>query len=593
MTRLGEWRLWRRLYLLPLLVWALSGVFLLFADRILENPLRRQREADFRAEAERVVDALNRAGGKGGPILRALVSVRTSGDRLIAEERDARVLLDTDRDSSLWLVAPEALARGVEGWRVESPPPSPFHPRDAPATLFLTPVRAGSPVRVVWARRPPGTGGPAVTIRRGLMLSWLAAGILLLIAGRLGIARMRSAIGRLERLVREPQDGIVRGERTGAADPEDDAFDLAFDLERMRRRWENELASLRREQRERASIFEGMPEGLIAIDGQKRLLVMNSAACRLLSVTEPAPIGARLPEVVRVSDLHRYIEARFSGRPAEPVDLDAGGGLRTLQVRGTPLSGADGRVESLVLVLSDVTDVRRLEQIRKDFVDNVSHELKTPLTNLRGYVETLLDGAHEEVATRLSFLRTILRNAERMQRIVEDLLNLSRIESTGRQIERQPIRPREVIAHVLEEARPEAEARNVRVLCEDEVGPVDYAGNLFMLERALSNLVDNAIKYGGQGKEVRVRCRRSGDDLLLEVIDQGSGIPAAHLGRLFERFYRIDRGRSRELGGTGLGLALVKHVALAHGGEATVASEPGRGSTFTMRLPWTEGDAPA
>lgn len=591
-------RLWRRLYLLPSLAWALSGVFLVGTDCQLDLALRRQRADDFHRETSRV----GRLLGSTRPVeaaryLDALFTYRLSGDRLQLVAPGQRLLADTDRDSSLWLERPGRAGLGVSHWSVV---PTPSPPAQASAEPELRCEFAGripgavEPLRVLWSRHAPRSpfGGP---LQRALVLGWLGFGALLVWSGWRGVTRFERSVAGLRRLIRSINEDpagrgtAAAGGEIGDGDPGDDDLDLAYELAGVRRRLRREVAALREESRQRDAINERMPEGLLAIDDRRRIILINAAARNLLGLAEPPPEGARLVEVVKVSELHRFVEQRLAGLEPPEVELDTEGGRRTLRVQATPLTGPEGTSRGLVLLLADTTAVRRLEQIRKDFVDNVSHELKTPLTTLRGYVETLLDGAHQDARTRVQFLHTMHLNAERMHRIVEDLLNLSRIESQGRQIERAPIDVGDLAARVLDERRPDAATREVRLTLRDECGPALYRGNSFMLERALSNLIDNAIKYGGQGKEVRLRVAREAGLLLLEVSDEGTGIPAAHLPRLFERFYRVDRGRSRELGGTGLGLAIVKHVAIAHGGEATVASEPGRGAVFTLRLPWIDG----
>ena len=589
-------RLWRRLYLLPSIAWALSGLFLVVTDCQLDLALRRQRADDFRRESGRVSRLLVASdAGDAARYLDALFAYRLPGDRLQLIDGSQRLLADTDRDSVLWLQRPGHAARAVARWAAGQRPEVDRAIVDEDLRCEFLGRISGEPdpLRVIWTRSAPRSpfGGP---LQRALILGWLGFGFLLVWSGWRGVTRFERSVAALRRMIRTiDQRPLGEPGPISESDPvepsggEDD-LDLAYDLAGVRRRMTRELAIVREESRQRDAINERMPEGLLAIDGKRRIILVNAAARRLLGMAEIPPEGARLVEVVRISALHRFVEARLAGHDPPETDLETDGGRRTLRVQATTLTDPEGAPRGLVLLLTDTTAVRRLEQIRKDFVDNVSHELKTPLTTLRGYVETLLDGAHDDARTRVQFLRIMHQNAERMHRIVEDLLNLSRIESQGRQIERHPIRIPELAARVIEEKRPDAEAQNVRLVFRDECGPVPFRGNAFMLERALSNLIDNAIKYGGQGHEVLLRGWREGAQLILEVRDEGAGIAEQHLPRLFERFYRVDRGRSRELGGTGLGLAIVKHGALAHGGEATVASEPGRGSVFTLALPWVD-----
>ncbi|MDM7916250.1 MAG: ATP-binding protein, partial [Candidatus Eisenbacteria bacterium] len=265
-----------------------------------------------------------------------------------------------------------------------------------------------------------------------------------------------------------------------------------------------------------------------------------------------------------------------------------------LRVRGDALRGDDGTPSGAVLVLADVTEIRRLERIRRDFVANVSHELKTPITAIRGYAETLLEDVEDaDSETRRRFLGILEKQASRMNRIIEDLLALSRLESTGGTIERSCFDPRALAERAVRDAEGEAARRGVRIDLQTPAKPGPLAplwANEALLERALGNLIDNALKYGARDGTVRVAVEEDvdgagGGGVRFSVADEGPGIPAEHLHRLFERFYRVDKGRSRELGGTGLGLAIVRHIALVHGGEAGVESEEGRGSVFHLRIP--------
>ncbi len=237
-----------------------------------------------------------------------------------------------------------------------------------------------------------------------------------------------------------------------------------------------------------------------------------------------------------------------------------------------------------MLVLTDVTRMRRLESVRRDFVTNVSHELRTPVTSIRGYAETLLDGAAVDAAESRRFLSIIAKHAERLESLIEDLLYLSRIEQEAerKELPREDTRIADVLQAAVESRQSLAAERGVGVelVCD---GGVRAAVNAALLEHAVANLIDNAVKYSERGGVVEVECDDTGDEVSLRVRDHGCGIADEHHGRIFERFYRVDRGRSREQGGTGLGLAIVKHIAQAHRGSVDVESAPGRGSTFTIR----------
>jgi two-component system phosphate regulon sensor histidine kinase PhoR len=238
----------------------------------------------------------------------------------------------------------------------------------------------------------------------------------------------------------------------------------------------------------------------------------------------------------------------------------------------------------VVVVARDTTELRRLIEIRRDFVANVSHELKTPLAAIRGYAETLRDGALEEPETAARFTGRILRQCRRLQALLDDLLTLSRLESLELPPQREPVDLNLLVARTLDLVS--SAAREKQVELRFEPGPLEpVAGDPDGIERMIVNLIDNALKYNRPGGEVRVRLAARDGEALIEVADTGIGIPQEAIPRIFERFYRVDKGRSREEGGTGLGLAIVKHVAQAHGGQVEVESRIGRGSTFRVRLP--------
>ena len=334
------------------------------------------------------------------------------------------------------------------------------------------------------------------------------------------------------------------------------------------------------------AVLGSMIEGVLAIDARQRIVGMNRAAAELLGIDLEDVIRRPLQEVIRNPDLRRFALLAIDCR--EPVEDDLvlrAARDRTIRLRGTALRDLSGE-GGAVIVLNDVTDMQRLENVRRDFVANVSHELKTPVASIKGFVETLLDGAVEDPGNSRRFLEIVNRQADRLASIIEDLLALSRIEQsegTGNlPLEMIPIQ--DVFAAVEADCSPRAAERSIS-LETDCPESLTAAVNPPLLEQAVINLVDNAIKYSDPGGHVRLAAARDGEELVLSVIDEGTGIEAAHLPRLFERFYRVDKARSRKLGGTGLGLSIVKHIVQAHGGGITVESTPGVGSTFTIRLP--------
>jgi two-component system phosphate regulon sensor histidine kinase PhoR len=334
-----------------------------------------------------------------------------------------------------------------------------------------------------------------------------------------------------------------------------------------------------------------MIEGVLAIDARQRIVSINHGAAELLGLDLGKSLRRPLQEVVRNPDLRRFALLAIDCR--EPVEDDLvirGARDRTIRLRGTALRDVSGE-GGAVIVLNDVTDIQRLENMRRDFVANVSHELKTPIASIKGFVETLLDGAADDPADSRRFLEIVARQAERLEAIIEDLLALSRIEQSegAGNLPLERVHVLAVLSAAVADCRPRARDRGVvvDVACD---GMLEADVNPALLEQAVINLVDNAVKYSDSGDTIWVSAveelaAADGPAVRIVVRDEGCGIAAEHLPRLFERFYRVDMARSRKLGGTGLGLSIVKHIVQAHGGSVAVESTPGTGSTFTIDLP--------
>jgi two-component system phosphate regulon sensor histidine kinase PhoR len=350
-------------------------------------------------------------------------------------------------------------------------------------------------------------------------------------------------------------------------------------------------ARLRAALRELEAVLQSMMEGVLAVDEEKRILRVNEAAARLLRLEGTAVEGRPMQEVLVDEELRRFVSRVLDGRTAQEGELvfhdAADGSERTMQAHGTMLHDEGGGIIGVLVVLNDVTRLRRLEEVRRKFVANVSHELKTPITSIKGFVETLLDGAYKDPDEALRFLGIVQHQADRLNEIIEDLLMLSRLEQEdgGERpaLTERPVRP--LLEAAVQTCGEHARARDVQL---DVACPEDLTArmNPALLEQAVVNLVENAVKYSERGRPVRVSASRARDGgVEIRVIDLGAGIASEHLPRLFERFYRVDEGRGRKQGGTGLGLAIVKHIAQVHGGSIDVDSTPGIGSTFTIRLP--------
>lgn len=338
-------------------------------------------------------------------------------------------------------------------------------------------------------------------------------------------------------------------------------------------------------------VLGGMAEGVVAIDARRRLLFANASADALFGL-DIRSVGRFLPELIRSPGVQEAVEATLGAAGVYNGEVSLSGRepypkphAKILAIHGTPLPGSPP--SGAVLVFHDVSEVRRLERVRQDFVANVSHELKTPLASIKAYTETLLDWALHDEEVNVRFLNRIEEQADRLNGLILDLLSLARLDSGEGIFEHAPLTIAPVVRHRVESVRARAEAKGIRLSLN--LGPLGDSTRVVADEEAvrqiLDNLLDNAVKYTGQGGWVRVTCALMPQSVSIEVADSGVGIPRDDLTRVFERFYRVDKARSRELGGTGLGLAIVKHLVQSIGGTVTVDSRVGEGTQFVVGFP--------
>ena len=362
---------------------------------------------------------------------------------------------------------------------------------------------------------------------------------------------------------------------------------LAQSLNDMARQFDDRLQQLQTRDNEQRAILQSMSNGVIALDAEQRIIIMNRAAEQILSLKADQAKGRLLQEVIREPELNAFVSAARAGDRSPPRELHLGG-ERSIVVQATAesLQRADSEEDGLLIILNEITRLRRLEAVRSDFAANVSHELRTPITNIKGYVETLLDIGWEDRDQAERFLSIIKANSSRLAAIVEDVLALAKLEQPLARdaMERQSFAVADVLRTIAGQFEAAAAEREISVVIEAPP-ELPVLAHRPLLEQALANLLSNAVRYASPGTTVTLRAESSEGRVILSVEDEGPGIAAVHLPRLFERFYRVDKARSRELGGTGLGLAIVKHIALMHGGVAEVESAPGRGSTFRIVLP--------
>jgi two-component system phosphate regulon sensor histidine kinase PhoR len=462
-------------------------------------------------------------------------------------------------------------------------------------------------------RYQPTTGAPVV-IRMALPLAQidvahgelrnrlLAASLVILLLGSMvSFALSRAFAARVERLKdfsRRVADGDFRPQSVDK--PRDELSDLTEALNETARRLDRTIRSMSSERNRSSAILGSMVEGVAVIDAKERLIFSNRAFSEILNLDSASGEGRPLIEVVRNSELLGLIRRALRGdkrlrsdiaigivqqrsfsataAPVKPFEAEAG---------TAPVSGAESaeRPSGAVVVLHDVTEIRRLERVRQDFVANVSHEFKTPLTAIQGFAETLLAGALDDPNNNRKFLEIIREHAARLARLTDDLLKLARIEAGKLEVEFRPVKLAELIEGCAETAL--LKARRKQLTLEIDVPPKMPAvlGDASLLREVLQNLLDNAIQYTPSGGRVRVSASADSREAIVRVSDTGIGIPLADQERIFERFYRVDVARSREEGGTGLGLSIAKHIVETHGGRLQVESEVGRGSNFSFSIP--------
>ncbi len=414
----------------------------------------------------------------------------------------------------------------------------------------------------------------------GLIVALCAAFLSLLISRQISqpITRMK----RIAQLFAQGQLNI-RVPDAGAAELDE----LAKALNEMATQLQDRIVTITRQRNEVKAILSSLVEGVLAVDSRGRIVSVNKAAAQLLNIDPVHAQGRNVEEVIRNVGLQQFVrETLESDRPTEgDVSFPEEGG-RFFHVHGASLADPQAERGGAVIVLSDMTRIHRLENLRRDFVANVSHELKTPVTSIQGFVEALMDGGPDDPEQGQRYLGIIAKHAERLNAIIDDLLSLSRLEEGAerRAILFEDVELRPALEAAVELAGIRAEQKHIKIQlsCDESVSAKINAP---LLEQAIVNLLDNAVKYSDEGTTVSIEVSREDKEIAISVKDTGCGIPQEHLARIFERFYVVDKSRSRKLGGTGLGLAIVKHITLVHGGHVGVESAPGEGTTFTIHLP--------
>jgi two-component system phosphate regulon sensor histidine kinase PhoR len=578
-----------------------AGIYLAYAlERAAVDSLETRLVTAARLLHDEAASLLGRDGTASERFVWATRAAGAAGARVTLVRRDGTVIADS-------LVPPGDLAR-VENHAERPEVRAALAGRvgrstrrsttaDTPQLYVAAPVRGDATVQgVVRLAMPLAEVGSSfaaihrVLLAGGLVALAVAAGIGIFVAGR-----VTRPIVQMEAIARDMAEG--RLDRRVPVRSPDETGRLGRALNAMAASLDGKIADLEQEQAKATAILDAMVEGVVAVDGRDRILTMNERARAIFGLATRGE-GKPFMEVIRNGDLHAIL------RSIRVTEGNAGShrevrllapAPRTLEVNAVPLvlTGDEPGV-GVVLVLYDVTNLRKLELVRTEFVANVSHELRTPLTAIQGYLETLLGGALEEPQHARRFLEIAFRHTERLGRLINDLTDLSNIELNKVKLALEPVAVDAVIDSVLAIIQPRADAGRVTLTADVARDLPPAHADRDRLAQILINLVDNAVKYTPAGGRVTVRAAAAvgGGALVIDVADTGIGIPPADLPRITERFYRVDKARSRELGGTGLGLAIVKHLVIAHGGELSIESRQGEGTTVHFTVPST-ASAPA
>ncbi len=507
----------------------------------------------------------------------------TSGARVTVIASDGRVLSDSDENAAHMenhAGRPEirsALASGTGN-----------------AVRFSTTVHRDLLYLAVRLERP---GLPAAVLRFAMPLQqvdaalgnirrrlWLASGTILLLAGAVSLFFSRAFSRRVDRLKQfshRVAQGDFRALPVGHSG--DELAELAATLNETARNLDQSIGALTEERNRSAAILRSMAEAVALIDAGERIVFYNDALRSAFGLTAGDFQGRPFSDVMRHPEVAAAVRAALSGQDRRIEVTVALAQRQTFELTAIPVYHA-GTIAAL-LVLHDITELRRLERIRRDFVANVSHEFRTPLTAIQGFAETLLSGALEDEQNSRRFLQIIRDHAARLARLTEDLLRLAQIDAGRLEIEEQPVAIADVVETCVETSRLRLEQQRLKLSVDVPESLPPVTGDPRHLRDVLQNLLDNAIQYTEPGGEIRINAVSRNDEVWLAVADTGIGIPEADQQRIFERFYRVDQARSRAAGGTGLGLAIARHLVELHGGRIDVESQLGRGSTFRVRLP--------
>jgi two-component system phosphate regulon sensor histidine kinase PhoR len=444
------------------------------------------------------------------------------------------------------------------------------------------PSPTGKPVVLRFAEPEETVGQVLGPFRKSLGLASLA---ILLVASGLILLVSRNFSERIEKLTAFSQRVAEGDFRPQASDGTGDALDrLSHSLNQTAARLDRTIHTLTEERNLSSAILGSMVEGVLVVNGAERVVFANQSFAEILGLKMPPQPGSGLVEVVRQTELIEAARNVLAGEPRVEAEIVTGT-LRQHFFAATVASVRAAETNGAVIVLHDITDLRKLERVRRDFVANVSHEFRTPLTAIQGFAETLLAGAMNDPQNRERFLGIIVEHSRRLARLTEDLLMLSKMDADRLELEMRRIPVAPFVESCIETSTPRAKDKDLKLFVNLAERVPDIAGDRRRLTEVLQNLLDNAIQYTPAGGQIMVSASPKNGEVIFTVSDTGIGIPQADQPRIFERFYRVDVARSREVGGTGLGLSIAKHLIENHGGKIWVESEVGRGSEFHFSVP--------
>jgi two-component system phosphate regulon sensor histidine kinase PhoR len=526
------------------------------------------------SEQSEDLDRLNHWAAEVGSDVARVTVIRADGRVLADSQSDAQSMENhADRPE-----VQEALAKG-EGRSVRR---SVTLNRDLLYYAVRQDVPGGPPIVLRFAIPVETTGRALGLFRRSL---WVASLVILLVAGMAALLVSRGFSDRVERL-REFSRRVAEGDfRALPGDGSGDALEmLGASLNQTAARMDRAIRTLTEERNLSSAILGSMVEGVAVVNGAERLVFANQGFADILELDVPPKSGSALVEIVRQTEMIEAVRQVLAGEPRVEAEIVTGT-LRQHFFAATVAAVRAGETSGAVVVLHDITELRKLERVRRDFVANVSHEFKTPLTAIQGFSETLLAGAIDDPQNRERFLGIILEHSRRLARLTDDLLKLSQMDADRLELEIRRVSVAELIESCLETAQHRAAEKDIRVYVSQSNELPDIAGDRRRLAEVLQNLLDNATQYTLPGGRITLSAEVREADVVFTVSDTGIGIPKADQSRIFERFYRVDAARSREAGGTGLGLAIAKHLVEVHGGRIWVQSEIGQGSQFNFSVP--------